>query len=407
MVNRYIGRQPIVNERGGLYAYDLSYPVASGDDQYATSSLINNLQNVFGTDRVLGKRIGFIRIDHRFIFDELIDLLPKERIVFMFLETARVDSALIDRVLRLHEEGYRFGINDCLFSQTILERFAPLLPYIEFLKIDMIRSGRIKREDVAKLHELSIIPIASKIESHDMHAECRNRGFDYFQGFFISKPRTLEKVSFSVEQEGIMRLWNLLRADSSIDELVREFEISHLVSLKLLRFVNSAAFSLRSPVSSIRHVLTLLGREPLMRWLMLMLFSEAQHSQDNRLPLLLMVVNRTELMVSLLALIAPKATKEENATAYFIGMLSLIHLIFSMPHREILRKLNVEPHIERALFEGDGYFGELLTAVRAIEMLDIEGIELFLKRHMLQYDVLEPVIAKAMEKVNQFDQEME
>jgi hypothetical protein len=44
--------------------------------------------------------------------------------------------------------------------------------------------------------------------------------------------------------------------------------------------------------------------------------------------------------------------------------------------------------------------------VRSIEMLDSEGIEVFLNKHALEYSVLEPLIASAMEKVNQFDEAM-
>jgi hypothetical protein len=39
-------------------------------------------------------------------------------------------------------------------------------------------------------------------------------------------------------------------------------------------------------------------------------------------------------------------------------------------------------------------------------MLDSEGIEAFLIKHNLEYTALEPLIAVAMEKVNQFDEAM-
>ncbi|OHD83508.1 MAG: hypothetical protein A3J39_08785 [Sulfuricurvum sp. RIFCSPHIGHO2_12_FULL_44_8] len=136
------------------------------------------------------------------------------------------------------------------------------------------------------------------------------------------------------------------------------------------------------------------------------MFSESQESDQNNIPLLLMVVNRTELMTKLLNLIVPHPTKAQSAAAYFVGMLSLIHLLFHIPHRDVLKRLNVAPDIERALFEGDGFYGELLTMVRSIEMLDSEGIEKFLAKHSLDSSVLEPLIAEAMEKVNQFDEAM-
>jgi len=405
MGSSYIGRQPIVNERGALFAYDLFYSGQSSD-AHTTATLINDLQSAFGIDRILGKRIGFIRADHHFIFHELLELLPKERVVYALLEDSVIDEKLSDHLKKLFAQGYRFALNDFAFTPENMEKFSPIFPYLEFVKIDIPRSGRIKREDVERLKQLGLSVIGSKIESHDIHSECVAKGFNYFQGYFISKPKVLENPSFSLDQESVIQLWNMFQCEVEINELVRAFELNHMVSLKLIRFINSAIFSLRNPVSSIRHVLTLMGREPLSRWIMLLMFSEAQESNQNSIPLLLMVVNRTELMTKLLHLIVPNPTRAQNATAYFVGMLSLIHLLFHIPHRDILKRLNVAPDIERALFEGDGFYGELLTMVRSIEMLDEEGIERFLAKHSLEYSVLEPLIAEAMEKVNQFDEAM-
>lgn len=404
MGSSYIGRQPIVNERGGLFAYDL-FSSQSVNAQ-ATATLINDLQSAFGIDRIIGKRFGFIRIDHQFIFQGLFDLLPKERVVYALLEDSVIDQALSTHLAALKIQGYRFALNDFAFTPENIEKFSPIFSYLEFVKIDIPRSRGIKRQDVEQFKKQGLIVVGSKIESHDIHAECVDKGFSYFQGYFISKPKVLENPSFSLDQASVLQLWNMLQSDVDIDHLVRAFELNHMISLKLIRFINSAVFALRNPVSSVRHVLTLMGREPLSHWIMLLLFSEGQESDQNTIPLMLMVINRTELMTQLLELINPKATKAQKATAYFVGMLSLIHLLFNIPHREALRRLNVAPEIERALFEGDGFYGELLTMVRSIEMLDSEGIEAFLEKHGLEYAVLEPIIAETMEKVNQFDEAM-
>ena len=405
MGNSYIGRQPVVDERGTLVAYDL-FSSSQDVNTYATATLVNNIQSVFGIEKILGKRIGFVRVDHTFVFHRLLELLPKEKVVYALLEESIVNDELCE-YLRIHrEKGYRFALNDCSFSPETLAKFSPVFDYLECIKIDIPRSGRIKRDDIEALKKRGLKVIGSKIESHDMHSECVGKGFSLFQGYFISKPKILENPSFSIDQTSVLELWNMIQSDVDIDQLVRAFELNHMVSLKLIRFINSAIFSLSNPVSSVRHVLTLLGRESLSHWVMLLLFSEAQHSDQNSVPLMLMVVSRTELMVQLLELVKPNATKAERSTAYFVGMLSLIHLLFHISHRDALKRLNVAPELERALFEGDGFYGELLTTVRAIEMVNMEGIETFLKKHLLPHEALEPLIASAMEKVNQFDEAM-
>jgi EAL and modified HD-GYP domain-containing signal transduction protein len=404
MGSSYIGRQPIVNAQGILFAYDLSS--SQSIHEHATETLVNDLQSAFGIDKIIGKRLGFIRVDHNFIFHELLELLPKERIVYALLEDSIIDQSLCSHLEKLKTQGYCFALNDFAFTSENREKFSPIFPYLEFVKIDVPRSSGIKREDVEQLKKQGLTVIGAKIESHDIHAQCVAKGFSYFQGYFISKPKVLENPSFSLDQAAVIQLWNMLQCEVDTDKLVEAFELNHMISLKLIRFVNSAVFALRNPVSSIRHVLTLMGREPLSRWIMLLMFSEAQESDQNNIPLMLMVINRTELMTQLLLLIKPNATESQKATAYFVGMLSLIHLLFHISHREALKKLNVTPEIERALFEGDGFYGELLTMVRSIEMMDTEGIDRFLEKHSLKHEVLEPLITSAMVKVNQFDEAM-
>jgi EAL and modified HD-GYP domain-containing signal transduction protein len=407
MGSSYIGRQPIVDAKGKVFAYDLLYTKPATETvEHATAILINNLQSAFGIDPILGKRLGFIRVDRDVIVHGLIDLLPKNRIVFALLETSIVDEPLRESLAQYTAQGYRFALNDLPLTLGNIEKFSPIFSYLSYIKVDTTYSESLMGESYQRIHNLGIPLIGAKIESHDMHAACVVQGFIYFEGFFISKPKVLENPSFSLDPMEVMRLWNMLQADESIDVLVEAFEKNHMVSLKLIRFINSAIFSLRNPVSSIRHVLTLMGREPLARWVMLLMYSEAQNLDRNTIPLLLMVVERTELMTQLLELTTPVPSKKQLSTAYFVGMLSLIHLLFQIPHRELLHRLNVAPEIERALFEGDGFYGEFLTMVRAIEMFDVEAIDQFLEKHAISYEQFEPIIAQAREKVNQFDEAM-
>jgi len=256
-------------------------------------------------------------------------------------------------------------------------------------------------------HEVGIQVIGTKIETHEMYELCLSMGLDAFQGYFISKPNIIKNSSFSAEQEGIFHLWNLLQSDIEIPELVDAFQSNHAISLKLLRFINSAAFSLKNPVSSMKQVLTLMGRDPISNWIMLMMFSGAQSQTPQRAPLLLMVVNRTEMMSALVRVLNPKAAKEDISKAYFTGMLSLIHLLFNMPQRDVLSKLNIAYEIEDAVLDGIGFYGELLDLVRSIELFDTETIEVFLANKGLKYAIIEPLIQHVMEKVNTFEKAME
>jgi len=327
MSDRYIGRQPIINAKAKIVAYDLLYRESGhNDDNGLTAAVISNL--LISMESILGKHIGFIRVNTEFLHYDVIDLLLQEKVVYSLFADAVIDEALADRMRYLRDQGYRFALNDCPFTEESVHRFALILPSLNYIKIDVTQSDlALVGRNIAMFHEVGIEVIGTKIETHDVYELCRSMGFDYYQGYFISEPNIIKNASFSPEQEGIFRLWNLLQGESEMPELVEAFQNNHAISLKLLRFINSAAFSLRNPVSSIEQVLTLMGRDPISRWIMLMMFSE-QGSSDKRVPLLLMVVHRTELMSALVQVLNPKATKKDISMAYFAGMLSLIHLLF-------------------------------------------------------------------------------
>lgn len=406
MSDRYIGRQPIITAKAKIAAYDLLYRDSGHhDDNGLTAAVMSNL--LLSMETILGKHIGFIRVNTEFLHYDVIDLLLQEKVVYSLFADAVIDEDLADRMLYLRDQGYRFSLNDCIFTQESAERYALILPSLSYVKIDVSQSDlQFVSRAITMFHEIGIEVIGTKIETHDTYELCRSMGFDYYQGYFISEPNIIKNTSFSPEQEGIFRLWNLLRQESEMRDLVDAFQSSHAISLKLLRFINSAAFSLRNPVSSIEQVLTLMGRDPISRWIMLMMFSE-YGGKEQRAPLLLMVVFRTEMMSALVKKINPSASRNDLSSAYFTGMISLIHLLFHMPQQEILDKLNISYDIERAVLNGEGFFGELLDLVRSIELFDIDAIEEYLRSIGLKYAIIEPVISEVMGKVNDFEKTME
>jgi c-di-GMP-related signal transduction protein len=93
----------------------------------------------------------------------------------------------------------------------------------------------------------------------------------------------------------VLQVWTQLRNDVDITEIVKTLEQSHALLLQLMQFISSSFFSFSTSIKSIRQVITLVGRKALGNWLLLMLVS---HKADlkTKHPLLLMVINRTELL---------------------------------------------------------------------------------------------------------------
>lgn len=404
-----IGRQSISDKNYRMFGYDIMFRDDSADagrptDVSVSASVLDRVMNEIGPENAVGGYRGLLKTDREFLENDIVETIPAQKFLLMVLESSLGDPRLEEVLKRRYSQGFRFGINDAAINEANLERIEALSPWIDIVKIDTLRTlKRWAQEGIVRLHRKGKKVIASKVETHVMFEFYKSLGCDYFQGFYLKRPHVVQGESLSPSREQALMIWNLLENDADITEIVEALERNHVLSLQLMRFLNSSYFSFRAPITSIRQIISLIGRKALANWLMLMLAAFRSVGGANH-PLLLMVINRTEIMTGLLKLSRPEASQEKIDTAYLVGMLSLIHLLLNMSHREFLHKINVSPEIEEAMFEAQGEWGELLTVTRHIENTDYESIRPFMERYRIDPKKMDRLIADAMEKVNRFDE---
>ncbi len=402
-----IGRQSISDKQHRMFGYDIMFRDDSVDVEKATdisvsASVLDRIMNEFGPANVVGGYNGLLKADVKFLENDIVETIPKETFSMMILESSLSHPRLPAILKKRCAQGYRFGINDTAINETNLGFVETLSPWIEVVKFDTLRTDQQwAKKGIERLHSMGKQVIASKVETVDMFAFYDSIGADYFQGYFIKRPHIVQGEALNPSQEQTLMIWNLLQRDADIAEIVAAFEKNHALSVLLMRFINSSFFAFKSPVVSIRQIIALIGRRTLGNWLMLMMAAYRPGGTNH--PLLLMVINRTEIMTGLLKLRQPNASREKMDTAYLVGMLSLIHLFLNMEHREFLHKLNVSPEIEDAMFEAQGEWGELLRITRYIENTDYESILPFIECYRIDTAQMDRIIATAMEKVNAFD----
>jgi len=88
----YLARQPIVDVDKNLVGYELLFrsaprDMADHDDSVlATSTVIANVFGDMGLSEVIGEVDGYLNVDTDFLFSELVEALPPERIVLELVE---------------------------------------------------------------------------------------------------------------------------------------------------------------------------------------------------------------------------------------------------------------------------------------------------------------------------------
>ena len=404
-----LGRQSVSNDKYEIFAYDILYrddnsDVNSTDLGFSASSVATVL-NDFGSENVIGVYKGFVRVDTHFLSEDIIYSISKEQFVLMILQSSLRDEKLPQKLNELTLDGYTFGLNDTIVNEDTIGDIVTYIDYVDSVKIDVLHSDNQSVDKLIKILKLkNKTIIAAKVETDELYQEYKKKGVDYFQGYYIKRPKIIETTSFNASQEQVLQIWNLLQNDADTKEIVSSFENNHALTLKLMQFINSSFFSFRTQISSINQIINLLGRTALSNWLLIFMLSGKNKNAPTNHPLLLMVINRTEIMLGLLKLVKPDASQSEKDTAYLVGMLSLIYLLFEIEHREFLHKLRVTDEIEEAMFEATGFFGQLLVVTRYVENTDTKEINEFIKKHKINVDEMNSLIAEAMIRVNLFDE---
>ena len=402
-----IGRSPIIDHEGNIEAYDLHYHLAENDISSArskSSMLINAVINTFGAKNLLGGRRGFVHVDRKFLLSDTIYSAPKELFVFAIDTKIEIDELLLERLSQLKEKGYFFSLDNMTFSMGPLKRLEPLLEYLDYFKVNTSEFSEVylsKLLNALSCYDMKIV--ACKVEDSMQYAISQSIHAPYVQGDYFAEAVIMEKPAFDAQLFNVIQIYNKILSDASVSELVKAFESSPGLTLQLMQFMNSAAFSFKSDISSITQMITLVGIKPLSRWLLLQIYGKSMNHSKYQAPLLLKVIGRTELMQGLYRLIDENVTSDRISQAYFVGVMSLASTVFSVPLRMILKEMSISEEVKNALLNQEGVLGELLTMIRFIEKFNPQEIENFATKHNISEQRIHNLLLDTMQHIDELE----
>jgi EAL and modified HD-GYP domain-containing signal transduction protein len=356
----YLAKQKIFSNEGNVFAYELLFrDSAHGIAEFpgnmkATSQIIINTLTNLDIDQLLGKTgIAFINVDEQMLTSGVVDVLDKKRFVLELLETIELNDKVIDRIKAYHRKGYTIAIDDFDCSVGMIKKFAPLMKYVHIIKIDVIAAETPNIETVmAKLRSSGIQFLAEKIETKEEHDKCRQIRFDYFQGYHLHKPEVIEVDGYKeVTHLIILQLIRLIKDDAETNQIEMFIKQRADLSYKLIKFLNNQE-SFSTPVESITQVITLLGRDKLLRWLLVYLYAEISTNPASQ-TILQFALNRAERMED-------DAHHRDKEKAYLAGMFSLLGAVFDTNIKELMNHVKMDSEITRLVVEKKGKFAHSL-----------------------------------------------
>ena|SRR5690554_1973922 len=135
----YIARQPILDRKKSLYAYELLF--RNGTDnafpdisaEAATASLIENSQFQTNINEITNSNLAFINFSEIALLQELPTLLPPKEIVVEILESVQPTEAVFTALRSLKKKGYRLALDDFNFDP----KWFSVLNLIDIVKVDL------------------------------------------------------------------------------------------------------------------------------------------------------------------------------------------------------------------------------------------------------------------------------
>lgn len=373
----FLGRQPILDHGGNLVAFELLFRSSRADgadvrdDLIATATVINHAFSEIGVDAVLGHFTGYINLSTSLLMSDVIELLPRERVVLEVLESVEINDALLGRLRELRALGYRLALDDFVGDTG---KYAPLLDLLDIVKVDVSGMDDATLADITiRLRRWPVRLLAEKVDTRAQVDRCRALGYELFQGYYFARPSLITGVRPSHAGSTILGLITLAAGKPDLAGIERVLRQSPELSVTLLRLVNARTSDRQHRIESLRDAAERLGAAELRRCVQLLIFAAPQAPGARfPTPLLVLAATRAKLM-QLLACVT--GDEREGDAAFLAGTLSLTGALLAESPAEVLAPLAVDADVRDAVLRRGGRLGALLTLAERIEQTDIAAIE--------------------------------
>ena len=325
-----------------------------------------------GMDAALGKALGFFNVTGEVFLSDLVEALPKERVVLEILEDVESTPEIQARCAALQEAGYTIALDDWIVDDPR----ECLLPFASIVKVDIPAiPTKSLRKLVRSLRTHDIQLLAEKVETAEEFEHCSRLGFDLFQGYFFARPIVLEGADLDATKYTLVKLLQQIMAEADMPTIVESFKQDAKLGLNLLRLVNTASMASRVRMETIEGAVRHLGRQQLGRWMTILLYAQDQDG-DLPGPLLTAAAHRGRLMELLSAANSHRgADEKESERAFLVGMLSMADALLGRPLASLVEELRLTTEVAVALTDHEGELGSLLSLAIAVERGEMAKIE--------------------------------
>ena len=362
----FLATEPIQNQHVRILGYQIRVGDALGQDGAVSpdgddAARLAASVGIAGISLLRRGQAAFVRVTRDGLLNDAPAALDPSHTIVEVPAAIGADRKVVAACAALHERRYQLSIDGFSTDTPVPE----LMPYASYVKIAANGvEGRSQRSrTVAMLKPGVRAVIATSVHTAEQMESAAAEGFEYFQGFVVGVPRTASGRDFSPNQVALLELLRALGDPNlSIHHLEDLVKHDPAICYRLLQTVNSAAFAVRSTVTSIAQAILLLGRDPIRRWASL--WAMAGLGADSHDELVVMSAVRARLCETL---VTAARGQEAGSEAFLLGMCSMFDAILGRPMAEVVTELPFEESSRQVLCGRPGPLRGVLDSVIAHE----------------------------------------
>ncbi len=397
----FVGRQPIIDRQGHTFAYELLFRNSQhnshidGGCDNDSSQLIHNCLNVMGYKAITGGKRGFVNFTTNLLLDEDYTVLPANSVVIELLETVQPTPDVIEACKKLKAAGYTLALDDFIYKPE----FEPLIELADIIKIDFLLTDELQRRPLVRLlKQRGKIMLAEKVETQKDFDAAMIEGFDYFQGYYFSKPEIIEGQQAQSSMLGYLQILSEINDENvEFDQINQIIQRDPALCYKLLKYLNSISFGIQEEIKNINQATTLLGLVQLRKWVSLLCTSMITLSKPTALTTSALSRARfCELFID------SKNDPQQNYEYFLCGLFSAIDAMLNMPMHQALDKLTIPESVYDALISRTGALFDTLNLATAFETADYQQIQELSQKLSLDTEQAQALFRDAIQWTDDF-----
>ncbi|WP_067866723.1 EAL and HDOD domain-containing protein [Neptuniibacter marinus] len=370
-----LARQPVFNKSQDVVAYLLLYRNDDNsvtiNDHLATSSVILNTYTSICQHGQVRSLPCYLKLTDTTLMAENFPELPKENFILEILGHSEITPELVERVKELGEQGYRLALSDYKPEP----KFEPLLNLVHILKLDLRSIGLDALPAVVKhLRPYNLELLADKVETKEEFRQCYELGFALFQGYFLSKPEPVKGKKLGSSKVLLLQMMVELQSPQATAQSVEQIVINDpLLTYRILRVVNSAAFNFPREIESLSHAISLLGFDQIRKWVSLFLVTDTQEKPEELTRSMLVRGRMCELLAEMLG-------REQPINNFIAGLFSKLDALLDMEMPDLLTQVSLQNDVKAALLNHEGQLGQILEQVCQYESGEFDKMTFLLDK---------------------------